>query len=198
MELEPRSATPLLPTQTSPFSSVSDAGHENGAVVGASIPRHSNRAMFGCGSRRQHPRDPAPRFPPPAHRRCTVRGDRARGQPVENAIRPPPPAPTPEPNIALFNRGDEGYEHDAVGSRVHTGGRFEKGRCSMAEEDAAGPRVARAQGAFSTGRPRVRSPQPTERRWAGGGKRGAGSRPAPDRSRAHGQPRGSHRMAGYA
>ena len=30
----------------------------------------------------------SPRFPPPAHRRFTVRGDRARGQPVENAPRP--------------------------------------------------------------------------------------------------------------
>ena len=29
--------------------------------------------------------DPAPRFPPPAHRRCSHLGDRARGQPVENA-----------------------------------------------------------------------------------------------------------------
>ena len=31
------------------------------------------------------PDDPAPRFPPPAHRRCICLGDRARGQPVENA-----------------------------------------------------------------------------------------------------------------
>ena len=54
--------------------------------------------------------------------------------------------------------------------------------------------VAAWQGAFSTGCPRARSPRQMQRRWAGGGKRGAGSsgsstgtertqvRPAPPRS----------------
>jgi len=157
--------------------------------------------MFGCGSR-QHPRDPAPRFPPPAHRRFTVRGDRARGQPVENAIRPPPAL---IPSCSNSRTKHRPFQPRRRGLRARRGGQLGpyrralwKGRCSMAEEDAAGPRVARAQGAFSTGRPRVRSPQPTECRWAGGGKRGAGSRPGPGRSRAHGQPGGSHPMAGYA
>ena len=46
------------------------------------------------------------------------------------------------------------------------------------------PRMARAQGAFSTGRPRARSPNTAKRRWAGGGKRGAGSCPgASERTR---------------
>ena len=40
----------------------------------------------------------------------------------------PPSIPSPSrTNIAPFNRGDEGYGHDAVSSRVNTGGRSEKG-----------------------------------------------------------------------
>ena len=60
------------------------------ATTGA--PAELKGAMFPNGRdrrnsalRAQFPDDPAPRFPPPAHRRCACLGDRVRGQPVENA-----------------------------------------------------------------------------------------------------------------
>ena len=50
--------------------------------------------------------------------------------------------------------------------------RWSRGRNARLRE----PALCRAsQGAFSTGCPRTRSPRQAQRRWAGGGKRGAGS-----------------------
>ena len=113
------------------------------------------------------------------------------------------PAP-PDTTSPLFNRRDVGHENGAVGSSVNTWPP-RIGQCSVAEEDSArhawllpvrtsaqpgfcasaavldqfggSPTSGKGAGSVSTGRPRARSPQPTERRCAGGGKRGAGSRP---------------------
>ena len=57
----------------------------------SSRPRpRRDRARTPTGERRGL--DPAPRFPPPAHRRFTVCRDRARARPVENAPRTRPAA----------------------------------------------------------------------------------------------------------
>ena len=117
-------------------------------LIAATVaPAELNRAMFpirrdGSGRRSsvrvQLDDDPAPRFPPPAHRRCIHLGDRGRGQPVENApCQARPESPARAASAPVLPRFDHGP----------------------------------SAGAFSTLRPRCRSPTTTEARWAKGGKR---------------------------
>ena len=83
-------------------------------------------------------------------------------------------------NIARFDPGEHSPRQSTETSPHFTG----RSRWSGAGVDTRQRRSARGsrerlgrawQGAFSTGCPRARSPRQAQRRWAGGGKRGAGS-----------------------
>ena len=180
-------------------------------VVPVTERERSFRLAIGCGDRFRWAARPTTTSPLSNAETRTSPGaaERPRRRSQQNALtgRMSPAGPAGAGDLRIGRCSPRGLEPPSMAARSE-----DKGRCSVAggcgsrrmaaRDPAVGPGTdgRPGQGAFSTGRPRVRSPRMTKRRWAGGGKRGAAPR-RPEHSvpagplRSPGRPQPPSRLA---